>query len=243
MSAGARGAILALESSTHTGSAAVGDAGGIFAEVVRNIGGGHSSALLPAADQVLAAAGLRPADLAGVVVGGGPGSFTGLRVAAATAKGMVRALGIPLFSYSGLLAAAASAWSAERVVCALFDARRRDVYAASYRFGGSGSAVEVVMEPRAVALDQLLDSIQGGEAPLFVGEGAVLHREELERRLGAAVLPAHFGVPRASALVWLATHAPELGRVPDSTAWEPDYVRAAGAERIAARTAQEPTAP
>jgi hypothetical protein len=72
------------------------------------------------------------------------------------------------------------------------------------------------------------------EVPLFVGEGAVIHAAELERELGARVGPAQLAVPRASALIWLAVRWPELGLVADRTAWEPEYVRAAGAERIAA---------
>jgi tRNA threonylcarbamoyladenosine biosynthesis protein TsaB len=268
MSLALGGPILALDSSTSTGSAAVGDATGVMAESVVNVTGGLSSALLPAVNQVMRAAGLRPADLAGVAVGSGPGSFTGLRVAAATVKGMLQALDLPLFAYSGLLAAAAGAWGAPGPVCALFDARRRDVYAACYRIGkreegrgksrdqgdggrttddrrpagqgGAGRAgeVEVLMPPTALSLDELLDRLSAEPPALFVGEGAVLHGEEIERRLGVPVSPPHFGVPRASALIWLATRAPELGRVPAPADWEPDYVRAAGAERIAAARRQ-----
>ncbi|MBW3630938.1 MAG: tRNA (adenosine(37)-N6)-threonylcarbamoyltransferase complex dimerization subunit type 1 TsaB [Gemmatimonadetes bacterium] len=229
------GPLLALDSSTDVGSAAVGDGTGVFAESVLRVAGGHSAALLPAVDQVLGAARLRPADLTGVVVGGGPGSFTGLRIAAATAKGIVQALGVPLYSYSGLLAAAVSGWGAEDLVCALFDARRRDVYAACYRFsrGGGTDAVDVVMEPTALTVDELVERLGGGRPPLLVGEGAVLHREELEGSLGARIAPPHLGIPRASALLWLASNAPALGLVADAAGWEPEYVRASGAERIA----------
>lgn len=229
------GPVLALDSSTSTGSVAVGDRGGILAEVVRDVAGGHSSALLPAVDQVMSAAGLKPRDLAGVVVGEGPGSFTGLRIAGATAKGMLQALRVPLYGYSGLLATAASAWSAAGPVCALFDARRRDVFAGCYRFGGG---VEVVMGPEALSLEVLVERFRGEDhPPLFVGEGALQHAAELERELGARVGPAHLALPRASALVWLTFAAPELGLVEDPGAWEPEYLRASGAERIAAQRA------
>jgi tRNA threonylcarbamoyladenosine biosynthesis protein TsaB len=248
------GPVLALDSSTSLGSVAVGDARGVYGEVTRNVAGGHSSALLPAVQQVMEAAGLTPRELAAVVVGGGPGSFTGLRVAAATAKGMIQALHIPLLAYSGLLATAASAWAAPGPVCALFDARRRDVYAACYTFRerGTGSGEEgteaagarpaspfptTIFPPTALAIDEVVERFRAGEAPLFVGEGALLHREVLEGELGAAVGPAQLAAPRASALIWLAVHAPELGRVDDPTAWEPEYVRASGAERVAARAA------
>jgi tRNA threonylcarbamoyladenosine biosynthesis protein TsaB len=232
------GPILALESSTSTGSVAVGDATGVVAEFVRDVAGGHSSALLPAAEQVLASAGLRPRDLAAVVVGGGPGSFTGLRIAAATAKGMLQALRIPLYSYSGLLATAVAAWSAPGEVCALFDARRRDVFAACYRFGGK-TAVEVTMAPDAMSIEAVIERFRETEPPLFVGEGALLHREELGAALGARVGPQHLTLPRASALVWLASTVPAMGEVADPAEWEPAYLRASGAERIAARAAAE----
>lgn len=231
------GPLLALDSSTQVGSAAVGDASGVFAEIVLRVAGGHSAALLPAIDQILRTAGLRPRDLAGVVVAGGPGSFTGLRIAAATAKGIIQGLRVPLYAYSGLLATAVGGWAAGDTVCALFDARRREVYAACYRFGSGGTGeppVEIVMRPAALSIDDLLDGLAGAPPALFIGEGAVLHQVEIERRLGSRVAPAHLGAPRASALIWLAAHAPELGRVEDSTGWEPEYVRASGAERIAA---------
>lgn len=228
------GPILALDSSTSLGSVAVGYESGVYGEVTRNVAGGHSSALLPAVEQVMEAAGLRARDLAAIVVGGGPGSFTGLRVAAATAKGMIQALRVPLLAYSGLLATAASAWASPGPVCALFDARRRDVYAGCYRFGEPRPLT--ILPPTALSIDEVVERFRA-DAPLFVGEGALLHRELLERELGATVGPAQLAAPRASALLWLAVHAPEQGRVADPAAWEPEYVRASGAERVAARAA------
>jgi tRNA threonylcarbamoyladenosine biosynthesis protein TsaB len=233
------GPFLALDSSTAYGSAAVGDESGIFAETVLRVAGGHSSALLPAVDGVMRTAGLRPRDLAGVVVAGGPGSFTGLRIAAATAKGMVAALDVPLYAYSGLLASAAAGWASGGTVCALFDARRRDVYAACYRFStGAGGQEDdpprVVLEPSAWLLDDLLAELRPEAPLLFLGEAALIHRDEIVSALGSRVAPAHLSLPRASSLVWLAAHYPAMGLVRDRSAWEPEYVRASGAERIAA---------
>lgn len=233
------GPILALETSTTTGSVAVGDGERLLAEVVLGVGAQHSSALMPAVDAAVRWAGLAPAELRGVVVSGGPGSFTGLRIGAASAKGIVAALGLPLWSYSGLLAAAAGcavpAGGQGAYVCALFDARRRDVYAACYRFGGAGAAaVEEVFGPEALTVDALLDRFRDREPPVFTGEAAQLHRAEIERALGARVAPPHLAPPRAAALLWLQRVAPERGRVEDPAGWEPEYVRSSGAERIAA---------
>jgi tRNA threonylcarbamoyladenosine biosynthesis protein TsaB len=230
-----RGPALAIESSNAIGSVAVGDERGTLAELVLNVGAGHSSALLPAMEEALRIAGLKPADLTAVVVGGGPGSFTGLRIAAATVKGMLQALRLPLYSYSGLHATAAAHWASPGPVWGVFDARRRDVFAAAYSFT-DGTAV--LAEPAAMTVDELIERARAGDVPpLFAGEGALRHQEELERETGGRVAPAHLSMPRASALLWLARVAPALGHVPDATAWEPDYVRAAGVERIAAARA------
>lgn len=235
MSGAPEGPVLALDTSTDIGSVAVGEGESLLAEIVLRVAAGHSAALLPAIDSAMRSAGIAAGDLAAVVVGGGPGSFTGLRIGAATAKGIVSATGVPLWSYSGLLAAAAGCWGSGREVCALFDARRRDVYAACYRFGHPG--VDEVFGPAAISLEELFGRFGQGDPPVFTGEGAALHRGEIERELGAAVVPSYLGVPRASALLWLTRSAPEMGRVDDPVAWEPAYVRASGAERIAAARA------
>lgn len=232
MNADAGAPRLALDTSTGTGSVAVEVDGRVRVEAMLEVGMGASAALLPAVDWALRTAGVRPEELAAVVVGGGPGSFTGVRIAAATAKGIVHALGIPLFAYSGLLAVAAGFAGTERRVCALFDARRRDVYSACYRFSGEGVREE--MAPIAEPLERLLERFRGGDPPLFAGEAATLHRDEIRGALGAAVAPAHLSVPRASGLLWAARLVPEWGRVVDPAGWEPCYVRASGAERIAA---------
>jgi tRNA threonylcarbamoyladenosine biosynthesis protein TsaB len=235
--------LLALDSSTSTASVAVGDGARVYAEVLvdqprtmdrrgRSSTPGHSSALLPTIDHALRAAGLAPGDLGAVVVGAGPGSFTGLRIAAATAKGIVHALGLPMFAYSSLLAMAAQAWASDRVVCALVDARGRDVFAGFYDFEGG---VRAVRPPAAMNIDAVLPIVTDHRA-MCLGDGAEKHRKELEA-VGGLVAPRHFHAPRAAALLWLAHQEPEMGRVASPAGWEPDYLRASGAERIAAKRA------
>lgn len=223
--------LLAIEASTDYGSVAVGGVAGVLAEVGTGGRAGHSSKLLPAVDAALRAVGLGPADLGGVVVGAGPGSFTGIRIAAATAKGIARAREIPLYAYSSLLATAANAWAHDGPVCALADARGTDVYAACYRFGGT---IEVKAAPAAVSIDEIVDRYLDGAVPLFVGDGALRHMEILTGRLGARVADVHHTAPRAASLLWLVARAPAIGLVADPSAWEPEYLRASGAERIAA---------
>jgi tRNA threonylcarbamoyladenosine biosynthesis protein TsaB len=232
--------LLAIDTSTTAGTVAVGRSDAILAEITLGVAGQHSTALMPAIDAAVRWAGLAPEDLGGVVVAGGPGSFTGLRIGAATAKGIATARGIPLWSYSGLLVAAACCAvpgaGREARVCALFDARRGDVFAACYRFSSAADRAPVTaeFEPEAIAVEALIERYRGTDPPLFTGDGARAHAELLSGEFGADLPPPHLGFSRASALLWLRAAVPELGRVADAASWEPDYVRASGAERIAA---------
>lgn len=224
------GPVLALDSSTLGGSVAVGVDGRVVAERVLPNRAGASGTLLPNADEALRSAGLAPGDVAALVVGGGPGSFTGLRIAAATAKAVVRVRGVPLFAFSGLMGAAAARRGDGRAVCALFDARNREVYAGCWRFG---AGVEEAMAIEALGLDDLIERFRG-DPPLFTGEGAWMHRDALAAFGAEAVAPEE-GQSIAAGLLWLAGAVPERGRVADPAAWEPEYVRSSGAERIAAQ--------
>lgn len=216
--------LLGIETSTVTGSVALGDGTSVLAEVVLGVQSRHAESVLPAVEFALGVAGATLGDVDGVVVGAGPGSFTGVRVGAATAKGLVRGRGVPLFAYSGLLAVAASVAFAP--VCALFDARRGEVYGACYRVGAE---VTEVLAPGARVLDDVLDAVVGLD-PLFAGDGALRYRAAIEAR-GGRVAPAHMAVPRASALIWLATMFPDRGRVAQPASWEPAYLRDPGAVR------------
>jgi tRNA threonylcarbamoyladenosine biosynthesis protein TsaB len=218
---------LAIETSTQLGSVAVGHGRAVLAEIVLGLRVKQSEALLPAIDYALASAHVARSDLARIVVGGGPGSFTGLRVAGATAKALARALEIPMFAYSGLAALAAStAYSG--VVCAMFDARRDEVYSACYRFPNFAE-VEVLLPPAPRSLADMLAGMDLRDV-LFAGDGALRHADAISHA-GGKLAPPHFAVPRAAALLWLADIAPALGRVEDIGEWEPLYLRESGAER------------
>jgi len=196
---------------------------------------GASSLLMPAVDEAVRAAGLTARDLAAVAVSGGPGSFTGLRIAAATAKAIVRALGVPLFAWSGLTAAAATVGGDGRPVCALFDARNREVFAGCWRFGGEH--VEELLPPTILGIDEVTERVRNA-SPLFTGDGAAFHAEALRAAFGPDAVVEHGGdVSPAAGLLRLLATVPETGRVADPAAWEPEYLRASGAERIAAARA------
>lgn len=215
--------LVGLEAATDLGSVAIGSGTELTGEVMIGVRTRHAESLLPALDYLMRSARLERRAIRGVVVGAGPGSFTGVRIAAATARGLAHGLGVPLYAYSSLAALALDAAS-ERPVCALFDARRGEVYAACYALEPSTGRLKSLMDPAVLTVPALLDRV-GAMEPRFIGEGAL--------RYGALVgggPPGAF-VPRASALLRLAASDPDAGRIRDTVAWEPSYIRLSGAER------------
>jgi tRNA threonylcarbamoyladenosine biosynthesis protein TsaB len=215
----------ALDTATPFGSVAIGQGNRVLAEIALGVQSRHAEATLPALEAALSLAGLRRDQLEALVVGAGPGSFTGVRVAAATAKGLALALDLPLLAYSSLLALAASV-PADRPVCALFDARRGEVYAGCWRV--TASAIERVLEPLVAPVEEVVEATRLAR-PLFAGDGAIRYRDALSAAgVTACAVPAH---PRAGTLLWLAEHHPSGAAVPDPARWEPLYVRGSSAER------------
>ncbi|MFO7892794.1 MAG: tRNA (adenosine(37)-N6)-threonylcarbamoyltransferase complex dimerization subunit type 1 TsaB [Longimicrobiales bacterium] len=243
---------VAIETSTWVGSVAVARDGELLAEVELGVRSRHASTAVPGLQEALETAGVARAEIGEVVVGAGPGSFTGVRVAGATAKGLAMALDVPLVAYSSLLAAAVSAvvagdepdpadgFDAGVPVCALFDARRKEAYAGCWRVGASELAE--VVAPMVGSVDEIAAALvragagaEAGAGVLFVGEGLEKHGAGMAAAASAAGLDARLGAPdvwpRASSLLWLAHGHPSVGRVADAAAWEPLYVRGSSAER------------
>ena len=221
--------LLAFDTSIAVGSVAVGRGGELVASATLDDRREHASRLVPAIDKALERAGARLSDVEGIVVGEGPGSFTGVRVAAATAKGLVHALEVPLWAFSSL-AAAALAEDAGPVRYVLFDARHDRVYGACYATGDA--SFEELVEPHA---GTVLEAVRGSvpENATFVGEGARRHREIVETA-GFRVGP---GPSRSLAEGLLRLHAALGGPAPlaDVAAWEPRYVRPPSVERTWSR--------
>ena len=215
------GAVLGIETSGAMGSVALAVDGVVAARRALAGTGGHAAALVPAIRGVLAAAGREVGALAGVVVGAGPGSFTGVRIAAAAAKALASSLGVPLHPVSSLRAAAVAGQAApadgEREVrYVLFDARRGRVYGAAYDVGAD-EMVRVAGPHGGTILDVI--SARPPTGTVFMGDGAAAH-EALIAAAGFVVRPAPAGVPSAAALLRCCAW-----RAVDPAAWEPRYVR------------------
>lgn len=223
---------LAMDTSTPVGSVAVAVGDRIVARALLTRQARHAAGLLPAVEEVLTAAGVRREDLDALVVGEGPGSFTGVRVAAATAKGLARALDRPLYAVSSL-AGEALAHRDPAIRYALFDARAERVYGACY---GVGSArVQTLVEPHAAELrDLLAGDGPSGDVPAgatFFGDGADKHRGAIEGA-GFAVAAPEGETSLADGLLTYLSLVKEAEPLDDPAAWEPSYIRVSGAERL-----------
>lgn len=218
---------LAIESATLVASVAVGTGTKIRAEMTSQVALTHSERLLPMIDQVLNLAGVQLKDIEGIVVAAGPGSFTGLRIGLATAKGLAHARSCPLYAVSTL---ESLAWQQPSgIVVPMLDARREQVYTAIYRRNESG--LINILEPTAMPLKELLQAhLSAGEEVRFVGEAASLYQEQITNQVGNALFAdqLHNG-PRAASLAFVA-----LGSKREPVSIEelrPTYIRASQAER------------
>lgn len=219
-------AILALDTSTSVGSVAIASGANVLAEASLAVRATRSEAVLPEIERLMVRTGLRPAEIDAVVVGSGPGSFTGVRIAASLAKGICFARRVPLYAYSSLAAVAVGA-RRPGPVCALFDAKRGQVYAAGYRVSGG---VEELFPPVAAPLREILERTDPADDWCFAGDGAG-PGEAMIREAGGRILAPDAWYPHASTLVWLAHTSPDAGHVRDPSGWEPRYVRLPAAQR------------
>lgn len=218
---------LAIESATLVASVAVGADTMVMAEITSRVALTHSERLLPMIDQVLSLAEVELSNIDGIVVSAGPGSFTGLRIGLATAKGLAHAQGCQLYAVSTL---EALAWQQPAgIIVPLLDARREQVYTGIYRRTEGG--IVTLMPPAAIPLQELLQShLPQAEAVRFVGEGASLYQPQIVAHVPNALFanPQH-DWPRASGLALVALAD---GRQPETVGeLRPAYIRASQAEQ------------
>ncbi|MFT5222657.1 MAG: tRNA threonylcarbamoyladenosine biosynthesis protein TsaB [Glaciecola sp.] len=170
--------LLAIESSTRRSSVALVDDQRVVASSSLSRPMRHGEFLAPAIDFCLSQADAAASDITGVVAGLGPGLFTGLRVGLATAQAFAGARNLPVVGINGLDVLAFGARTSRRTIVATIDARRKEVFWAIYRSTPGG--VERHGELRVSSADTLSAEVEAlGEDVLYVGEGAMDHRETL----------------------------------------------------------------
>lgn len=218
---------LALDTATPFGSVAVGTSQGAIAEA--SIGHRrHAAATLPAVEEVLRLAGAQFADVEGIVLADGPGSFTGLRIGFATAKGVLHQH--PTLTLRLVPSLLALAWGArpfaEGPVAAVYDALRGDVFAAVYGFGGG--LVETLLAPRLMTPAELTGAVP--RPAIAVGDGAAVYASLMLQWTGRPPVGPPAAVPRAAALLELLGVPGATTLVEDPGGVEPTYGRVAEAQ-------------
>lgn len=220
------GPLLAFDTSGDAGSVAVGQGGEVLAQCALGERTQHARRLVPAVDSLLGQAGIPRQELAGVVVGAGPGSFTGIRVAAATAKGLCQALDLPLHPVSSLRAAALGTGTAvhiDALRAVLFDARSDRVFAGWY--GVRAGRIVELEPPEATTVGAVLSGRRPAAKRLAMGSGARRHAARLQEA-GWEVLEPPWGEPSAESLLRVYWQGIEDGAGgADAALWKPVYLK------------------
>lgn len=230
--------ILALDSSGLVAGVAVVETDGAesrtVAEYTVNYKKTHSQTLLPMLDEIAGMISLDRDTVDAIAVAGGPGSFTGLRIGSATAKGLGLAMKKPLIHVPTLEGMAYNLWGTDRIVCPIMDARRGQVYTGIYEF--REDRLEVLEDQMAVDIRELGERLKRYERPvIFLGDGVPVHRQALTEEIMAgceiAFAPAHMNRQRAASVGCLAIQYYLEGKTETAAAHQPDYLRVSQAER------------
>ncbi len=249
--------VLAIDSSGLVASVALAEDEVLRAEFTINDKKTHSQTLLPMLDQLRQMTGLKLDTVDAVAVAAGPGSFTGLRIGSATAKGLGLALGKPLVEVPTLEALAYNLYGTDRLVCPMMDARRNQVYTGLYEYVGKGRAMSetgspgtsgtardiwgrdsyelrVLQDQCAVEVAQIVEQCNRlGREVIFLGDGVPVYLEQIRERISVpyALAPAHVNRQRAGSVAALGVVYASRGQTVDAALHQPLYLRKSQAER------------
>lgn len=223
--------ILGIESSSLAASVALVDGKITMAEYTVNFRKTHSQTLLPMIDQMVSLLGIELSTIDAIAVSGGPGSFTGLRIGSATAKGLGLALNKPLIHIPTLDATAYNLFGASGLICPVMDARRNQVYTGIYRFERE---FEIIMEHTAMEIGELLSRLDAcGERVIFLGDGVPVYEDRIREQMTQPFdfAPANGNRQRAASVAALGAIYYAAGKLETAAEHKPDYLRKSQAER------------
>ena len=224
--------ILAIESSAVTASVAILTDDVLTAEYTVNYKKTHSQTLLPMLKEIGDMINLDLNSLDAIAIAAGPGSFTGLRIGSATAKGLGLALDKPIIPVPTVDGLAYDLWGTDKIVCPIMDARRKQVYTGMYCF--LNHQMQVVKEQDAVALEELIKELNQMERPvIFLGDAVPVYKELIQEscKVPYSFAPAHLSRQRAGAVGMLGTLYFKEGKTKSAGEHKPEYLRVSQAER------------
>lgn len=224
--------ILGLDSSGLVASVAIVEDNDLRGEYTVNYKKTHSQTLLPMLDEVAKMIDLDLHTIDAIAVAGGPGSFTGLRIGSATAKGLGLALECPIINVPTVDALAYNLVGHRDMVCPLMDARRNQAYTGLYSF--DGNEMHTIKEQCAVGIEEIIEAVnEQGKAVVFLGDGVPVFKEYIAEncKVPYTFAPAHMNKQRAGAVAALGMISYEKGQYESAAEHKPDYLRLSQAER------------
>lgn len=220
--------ILALDTATKSCSVALTERGSLSVELTTLKDETHSKHLMALIHSVFEIAGFGVREVDGFAVSVGPGSFTGLRIGISTIKGLAHALGKPVVGISSLLALAWQCADPNHLICPVLDARKGEVYWATYRFDG----VRLIQKTaaRVAAPEAAFEQIK--EPCVFIGNGARLYRRKITAAMGyfANFVPEDRDILRASSIAFLSMERFNAEDTDEVAGLMPHYIRKSDAE-------------
>lgn len=236
--------VLAIDSSGLTATVAVVEDVQTIAEYTINYKKTHSQTLLPMIDEIAKMTEMDLESVDAIAVAGGPGSFTGLRIGSATAKGLGLAWGKPLISVPTVDGMAYQVYGCEDIICPIMDARRNQVYTGIYTFSRRAGQKEgsrevdpvfqVLRMQMAAPVEDLIRRLNIYNRPVvFLGDGVPVYREKLAAGLKVpySFAPAYMNRQRAAVIGALGIHYYKMGKFETAAEHQPEYLRKSQAER------------
>ena len=221
--------VLGIDTSTQIGSIGIIENDNPISELTLNVNVTHSERLLESIDFVLKNSGLELSKVDLLAYSKGPGSFTGLRIGLATIKGLAFASEKKIVGVSSLLVLAMNARYANYPVCPMIDARKSEVYSATFEFGAKGK-IKILQKEKTLPPEEVLEGTK--KKTLFFGTGARLYSEVIKKRLKdkAIIAPAEFDFPHGISVAMLGLEMYKKGKFDDLDSAIPNYLRKSEAE-------------
>lgn len=237
--------ILAIESSQVVASVAVAADGNILGEYTINNKMTHSETLMPMVAELLKTAGVEKSELDYIAVSEGPGSFTGLRIGVAIAKGLGLALEKPVIGVPSVEALAYNFYGREDIIVPMMDARKGRVYGGVFQF--VEDTLKVLKETDALTVEELIEQAEklaGEKTIIFLGDGVKPNLEKIENCVKKAykIAPASLTMQRASYIAQVAEQKIDANEITTAAEMKPDYLRPSQAERELAEKTVKTTA-
>ena len=224
--------ILGLDSSGMTASVAVVEDDLLVAEYSVNYKKTHSQTLVPMLNEIAKMTELDMESLDAIAIAKGPGSFTGLRIGSATAKGLGFALNKPIVEISTTEGLAYNMFGTNRLICPIMDARREQVYMGLYEF--ENDTLKTIVAATAEPVEDTINRINAMNRPvIFLGDGVKVFKNKLDELLTVPVIyaPAGKNMQSAASIATLGLIALKKGKAIPASEHVPDYLRLSQAER------------